>query len=240
LDNQFKIYPLGDSAAILDFGNTISVAFNQKVLAIQNTMKKSPFQGLKDIIVAYSSLTLYYDPLSVRKHYNPPGTVFSWVSQQLQEAFEQSPLESASNGHITRIPVCYDEEFGTDLSRIVSEKKISAQEIIEIHTSRVYRVYMIGFLPGFPYMGEIDERISLKRKPQPVQVQAGSVGIVAMQTGIYPLNCPGGWNIIGRTPVKLFEPSASNPVKLKAGEQVQFYKISREEFDTSFSNFQIV
>ena len=133
MDNQFKIYPLGDSAAILDFGNTISVAFNQKVLAIQNTLKKKPFQGLKDIIVAYSSITLYYDPLSVRKHYNPSGTIYSWVCQQLMEAFEQSPLESIGNGHITHIPVCYDEEYGTDLRNVAAEKKISEKEIIEIH-----------------------------------------------------------------------------------------------------------
>ena len=231
MDNQFKIYPLGDTAAIIDLGNTINVTLNQKILAIQNSLKKNPFQGLKDIIVAYSSLTLYYDPLTIKRQYNPPGTVYGWVARQLREAFEQSSVESAGNGHITRIPVCYDEEYGTDLPKIGAEKKLQAKEIVEIHTSRVYSVYMIGFLPGFPYMGEIDERISLGRKPQPVQVQAGSVGIVAMQTGIYPLNCPGGWNIIGRTPSKLFEPGASNPVKLKAGDQVQFYAISKNEFE---------
>lgn len=231
MDNQFKIYPLGDTAAIIDLGNTINITLNQKVLAIQSSIKKNPFQGLKDIIIAYSSLTLYYDPLTIKRYYNPPGTVFSWVAQQLREAFEQSILASASNGHITRIPVCYDDKYGTDLSNIGAEKKLQAKEIVEIHTSRVYRVYMIGFLPGFPYMGEIDERISLKRKPQPVQVQAGSVGVVSMQTGIYPLNCPGGWNIIGRTPLKLFDPTASNPVKLKAGDQVQFYAISKNEFE---------
>jgi inhibitor of KinA len=233
LDNQFKIYSLGDTAAIIDLGNIISLTQNQKILAIQSFMKKNPFQGLKDIIVAYSSLTLYYDPLTVKRQYNPPGTVYSWVAQQLREAFEQSPLESASNGHITRIPVCYDEEYGTDFPKIGAEKKLQPKEIVEIHTSRVYRVYMIGFLPGFPYMGEIDERISLKRKPQPVQVQAGSVGVVSMQTGIYPMNCPGGWNIIGRTPLKLFDPSESNPVKLKAGDQVQFYAISKAEYEQS-------
>src|SRR5689334_5697157 len=101
-------------------------------------MKKNPFQGLKDIIVAYSSLTLYYDPLTIKKQYNPPGTVYSWVAQQLLQAFEQSPIESASNGHITRIPVCYDEEYGTDLSNIGAEKRLQANEIVEIHTSRVY------------------------------------------------------------------------------------------------------
>jgi inhibitor of KinA len=132
---------------------------------------------------------------------------------------------------VFHIPVCYEEEYGTDLASVAAQKQIPLSVVIDKHTSRTYKVYMIGFLPGFSYMGEVDEQIAVPRKYQPVPVIAGSVGIAGSQTGIYPLNCPGGWQIIGRTPVKPFDSNALQPVKLHAGDHVQFYAISREEFE---------
>lgn len=132
---------------------------------------------------------------------------------------------------VIRIPVCYDPPYAMDLEQLAVQKGLSAVEVINKHMSRIYRVYMIGFLPGFSYMAGVDEQLWVPRKPQPVAVQAGSVGITGLQTGIYPVNCPGGWYIIGRTPVKLFDASAKVPVLLNAGDQVQFYRITKEEFE---------
>ena len=128
------------------------------------------------------------------------------------------------------IPVCYSRAFAPDIEFIASEKNISIEKIIQLHTSKSYTVYMIGFLPGFSYMGEVAEAIAIPRKIQPVSVAAGSVGIAGKQTGIYPLESPGGWQIIGRTPLKIFDKGKSDPVLLQPGDEIQFYSISEDEF----------
>jgi len=132
---------------------------------------------------------------------------------------------------LIRIPVCYDNEFAIDLPWIAEQKSLTREEIIRLHSSRQYHVYMLGFLPGFSYMGEVDEKIIVRRKPEPQQILAGSVGIAGKQTGIYPLNSPGGWQIIGRTPLKMFNKDNIEPCLLKAGDAVEFYSITSEEFD---------
>jgi inhibitor of KinA len=131
---------------------------------------------------------------------------------------------------LIRIPVCYDPAFAPDMIRLSAAKKCTPEELIGLHTAATYKVYMLGFLPGFAYMGGTDERIAMPRKPQPVKVMAGSVGIAGRQTGIYPLDSPGGWHIIGRTPLRMFDPAAKKPVLLNTGDRVQFYTISKNEF----------
>ena len=231
MTDQFEIFPLGDSAATLDMGNVISESLNQKALAIQKWLLAHPFEGLKDCLVAYSSLTILYNPALIKKIYKPDDTVFAWVCNRLREAFEMGIHNPVETSNIIRIPVCYEEPFATDLAALAEQKQLSISEVVAIHTSRIYNVFMIGFLPGFSYMGEVSESIAVPRKPSPVQVMAGSVGIAGTQTGIYPLNSPGGWQIIGRTPLKLFDPFVPEPVKLQAGDRVQFYAITKIEFD---------
>ena len=192
---------------------------------------ENPFKGLKDVIVAYSSFTIVYDPFIIRKHHAVTSTVFEWIEKKLHLAHEQSVISPDNSRSITRIPVCYDEEFGIDLNEVSSSTSLSIEEIIGMHLSRNYRVFMLGFLPGFAYMGRIEERLILPRKETPIAVNAGSVGIVSNQTGIYPLNSPGGWHIIGRTPVKMFDAKESVPVKLTPGDEVHFYRVTRKEFD---------
>lgn len=229
---DYVIFSLGDSAAVIDLGNTISPSLNQKVLSLQHWLQNHPFEGLKDSFVAYSSVTVLYDPAAVKRHYNPVGTVFEFVSQKLQESFRKASLISEHRREVITIPVCYDTDLGIDLVAFARQKNFSASAIIDIHTSRTYRVYMIGFLPGFSYMGEVDEKLAAPRKTQPVPVVAGSVGVAGLQTGIYPLNSPGGWHILGRTPVKLFNRNnTSHPVLLQPGDEVRFYPISRDEFE---------
>lgn len=226
----YKIFSLGDSAITLDLGNFIASDLNQKALAIRQHILQNPFTGLKDCQVAYSSITLIYDPLEVKRAYNPEKTVYSLISTWLQQAYNEAADLIPANGRTIRIPVCYDGEYAMDLPALAEIKGLTLDSIIDLHTSRSYRVYMIGFLPGFCYMAGIDERLIISRKPQPVTVMPGSVGITGSQTGIYPLQCPGGWFIIGRTPYKLFNPQAEMPVLLQAGDEVEFYRIGHKEF----------
>ncbi len=211
-------------------GNTISETLNQKALAMQQWLLAHPFEGLKDCLVAYSSLTLLYNPVIIKKYYKPADTVFAWVADLLQEAFDKALSTPTASRDVIRIPVCYEEPYAPDLAALAREKQLTTGEVIHLHTAPVYNVYMIGFLPGFSYMGEVHERIAMPRKQYPAPVNAGSVGIAGSQTGIYPLNSPGGWQIVGQTPLRLFEPFAPEPVKLQAGDRVQFYAISKNEF----------
>jgi inhibitor of KinA len=126
--------------------------------------------------------------------------------------------------------VCYEGAYAPDLEDVARQQGLSVREVIELHCAGVYRVYMIGFLPGFPYLGAVDQRLEVPRKPRPVPVAAGGVGIAGKQTGIYPLNSPGGWSIIGRTPVRLFDSQTDPPVRLQTGDRVEFYPIPTEEF----------
>lgn len=203
---------------------------NNKVLAIQNWFNRYQYPGIQDTIIGYSSLTLIYDPTEIKKHNLPGETAFEWIHGKATQAYVDSQIEDIEAGSLVRIGVCYEEEFGTDLCEVSKSTNLSIDEIIERHLSATYRVYMLGFLPGFAYLGELDGSLHMPRKQSPMPVIAGSVGIVSNQTGIYPFNSPGGWHIIGRTPLKLFEPFADRPAKLKAGDHVQFYKLNKEEF----------
>jgi inhibitor of KinA len=229
---SFTIFPLGDSAITLDLGNTIDELHNIKVLAIYDWLRAHPFPGLLDIIAAYSSVSVFYDPAVLRASGVPGDRGAShWVEGLLRKAMETAePPDTVHSGNTFHIPVCYEQEFGPDLPSLAGRKRLSVEEVIQLHSAIVYRVYMIGFLPGFSYMGTVDERLQLQRKERPVPVAAGGVGIAGMQTGIYPLSSPGGWQIIGRTPLKLFDPAKEPPILLRAGDNVQFHPISSGEF----------
>jgi inhibitor of KinA len=232
LEKPFTIFPLGDSAATIDLENRISEELNRKVLSMERWVTENPFEGIKDLIVAYSSLTVFYDAEQVKKKYHLETPVYEFVREKLAQAWSQSvPLAEPENSGIIHFPLCYAPEFGTDLEYISNRNGLSAEEIVQLHSSRTYRVYMIGFLPGFSYLGQVDDRLVTPRKIQPAPVTAGSVGIAGSQTGIYSLQCPGGWQIIGRTPVRLFDANADAPVRLKAGDRVKFYPVSRAEYD---------
>lgn len=226
----YRIFPLGDSAITIDFGNVINESINKEVIARFNQLQERPLPETIEMIPAYSSLTIYYNLLALKKKINNNVTVFEWMKEQLDESLKMPVQENRIAKKIVRIPVCYESEFSPDIQQLATAKNITVDEIIQIHTASSYKVYMLGFLPGFAYMGEVDEKIVMPRKPQPQNVVAGSVGIAGRQTGIYPLASPGGWQIIGRTPLKLFDAGREEPVLLKAGDTVQFYSISNDEF----------
>lgn len=226
----YTIFPLGDAAATIDLGNTIDEQLNEKIIAMQQWLQENHFPGLKDIIIAYSSLTIIYDPVVVRQKHQPKTTVFSWIENVLTAAFNGTMVQPHKQDTVIRIPVCYADAFAMDIRHMAFAKQMEVEEIIALHTNAVYRVYTIGFLPGFSYMAEVHHKLITPRKPRPVPVAAGSVGIAGAQTGIYPLNSPGGWHIIGRTPIKQFDATDKELVKLKVGDRVQFYAIGEEEF----------
>ncbi len=185
-----------------------------------------------EAVPAYSSLTIHYNMLALKKKVAAGVTIFEWVQQQLLERLNQPVENLASKERLMKIPVCYEKGFAPDIDQLAATRNISVEEVIQTHTSKNYKVYMLGFLPGFTYMGEVDEKIAIPRKPQPVNIVAGSVGIAGKQTGIYPLPSPGGWQIIGRTPLKLFDAKRDEPTLLRAGDEIQFYSISKSEYES--------
>lgn len=224
---------MSDRAAVIDLGNTISEALSRRVLAMQQWLRQNAFPGLRDLVPAYSSLTVLYDPMAVSGQFpvrEEGQTVFDMVKQKLEDAWRHASDNAVAGGRDILLPVCYDPVFGPDLEEMASQKKMSAQELIQLHCGMPYRVYMLGFLPGFAYMGTVDERLIMPRRTRPRGVLAGSVGIAGWQTGIYPFDSPGGWQIIGRTPVRLFNPENDPPALLAAGDVVRFCPISIEEF----------
>jgi inhibitor of KinA len=225
----YTIFPLGDTAITIDFGNRIDEHINKQVIGLFQLFKNKPIPGTTDIVPAYSSLTIYYDIMKIQT--DGASTIFETVKRKAEETLRSATEINEPEAEIISIPVCYDPEFGKDIEWLATQKNITADELIRLHTRRTYRVYMIGFLPGFAYMGEVDELLATPRKPQPEKVIEGSIGIAGKQTGIYPLNSPGGWQIIGQTPIKLFDLYKQEPVLLKAGDSVQFYPITKDEFE---------
>lgn len=227
--SEYKIFPIGDSASTIDFGNYILEALNKKVMAMQRWLQQNPFEGLEDIIIAYSSLSVIYDADQVKNRYKPEKTVFDFIKEKLHEAYEKSFIVE-KDSLVKRIPVCYDPSVALDITFVAGEKNLQVTDIIRLHTSVIYRVYMIGFQPGFPYMASVNSRITIPRKEKPrVFVPSGSVGLAGSQTGIYPVDSPGGWQIIGRTPIRLFNKLKANALIIKPGDRVQFYEINLKE-----------
>jgi len=220
-----KIFPLGESALTIDFGNEISLELNNKVLRLAGFLIQNNFAGFIEIIPAYSSLTIFYDVFTVRKHFSDFPTAFEAVRAFLENALPMLNEIEFTEPRLVKIPVCFDAEFALDLDFIASENNLTREEVVEIFLSKTYRVFMLGFLPGFAYLGETDERIAAPRKLTPrLKVPKGSVGIAGRQTGVYPFESPGGWQIIGRTTQELFTPNAENPTVLQAGDLVKFYE----------------
>jgi inhibitor of KinA len=228
---SYRIFPIGDNAITVDFGNIIDEVINNEVIARFNELTLDPLPAMIEAIPAYSSLTVYYDVVKARKLTANGQTAFEAIKLELEKRLEQPVQQKNVSERVIKIPVCYEEEYALDMRQVTATKNISAEEVVQIHTSVIYKVYMLGFLPGFAYMGEVDERITVPRKSQPVTVMAGSVGIAGRQTGIYPFASPGGWPIIGRTPLTMFDAYREDTTLLKAGDSVRFYSISKYEFE---------
>lgn len=220
------IHRYHEIAWLIQFNTGFDPRSNRSVHALARQFLLSSYT-FHQIIPAYDSLYLEFTELSLQK--NGADKLDAYVVDQLhaflQSTDQQQIPEEAVADAVLRIPVCYDLGLGNDLADMAVSLSLTIDEIITLHTGSIYQVYMLGFLPGFPYMGQVDEQIAIPRKSQPQPVKPGAVGIAGRQTGIYPTSSPGGWNIVGHTPLALFDPAATVPTLLQPGQWVQFSTI---------------
>jgi inhibitor of KinA len=221
---SYKIFPLGIDALTIEFGNEISVELNDKAVNLSNYFEKNRFTGFIETVPAYASLTIFYDVFTVRKKFPEFPTAFQAVQNLTEKALQNSAEMVKTKPRIIEIPVNFSKNCALDLNFVAASNNLSPHQVIDIFTAETYRVFMLGFLPAFAYMGEVDEKIAVPRKQSPrLIVPQGSVGIAGRQTGIYPFDSPGGWQIIGNTDYELFTPQSENPCALQAGYLVKFY-----------------
>ena len=224
-----RIYAIHDRALTIEFSTSISEQINLLVLRLHASLEEKSFDGFIESVPSYSSLTVYFN------EYVSVTNVEAILLQRYTQCVESfsstnSDYTIQSIKHI--IPVCYDSSYGLDIVAVAEEKNLSIDEIIKLHTTQLFRVYMIGFVPGFAYMGTLPAILETKRKNIPrFEVPKGSVAIAGLQTGIYPATIPGGWNILGRTPINLFDKTKEPCSFLCAGDLVQFQSITKEEFE---------
>jgi inhibitor of KinA len=213
---------MGDQGLLLEFGDEISLEVNEKVRRMTLAIQAEAIEGIIEMVPTYRSLLVLYNPLILS---------IDDLKKRLEKIEKGLQQTSFPEPKLTRIPVLYGGSYGPDLEDIAKYHKISSEEVIQLHCSKPYFIYMIGFMPGFPYMGELPEGLITPRLKTPrLSVPTGSVAIAQRQTGIYPMESPGGWQIIGRTPVKLFNPEREPPALLQMGDLVQFYPIVEKEF----------
>ncbi|PSL45878.1 inhibitor of KinA [Salsuginibacillus halophilus] len=216
------ITPLGDRALRVNFGSVISEHIHKNVRSLCVLLEKYPRWGVIEWIPSYTSVTIMYDPLEL-----PFEHGYRYVEELMQLALSE-PLPPART---VEIPVVYGGTYGPDLDNVAAHNQISAEDVIHKHSTPTYMIYMLGFAPGFPYLGGLPEELATPRLAEPrTVVPAGAVGIAGPQTGIYPLESPGGWQIIGQTPLTLYRPDAEPPVLLQAGDRLQFSAVSEDEF----------
>lgn len=210
-------------------GDAIDFTTHQKIIALFHQFLNANIIGVKDIIPAYTTITVVYDIEAIKRITNTAACKFMF--EQIEKAISVCDWENETSLREIIIPVCYDILLGIDLAEMSRQKTIPIEDIINIHTTATYNVYMLGFLPGFAYMGTVDDKIATPRLSKPrTNVPAGSVGIAGNQTGIYPLDSPGGWNIIGQTPLQMFDANKEAPCLLKPGDRIKFVQVSLDEF----------
>ncbi len=213
---------VGDRGLLLEFGDEIKQEINERVRRMALALEKEAIQGIVETIPTYRSLLILYDPFILSL-----GELRERV-QKIGEGLQEIPLPKPT---LTRIPVVYGGVYGPDLEGVAKHCHLSPEEVIRLHCSKPYLIYMIGFMPGYPYMGELPEALITPRLKTPrLSVPKGSVAIAQRQTGIYPMESPGGWQIIGRTPLELFDSNRTPPALLRMGDRVQFYPICEKEF----------
>ena len=218
-----RIAPAGDSAIVVEFPAIIDEAINVRATALAAVLRSRWGTILRDVVIGYCTVTIYFDPLNVDPR---------WLESEVHAAGLQISDSAGTRGAVVEVPVCYEGEFAPDLADVAAFGRCTPADVVALHTSRSYRVYMVGFVPGFAYLAEVDARIAAPRRASPrTAVPPGSVAIAGGQTGVYPSATPGGWNIIGRTPLTPYDPARDDPFLFRVGDEVRFIPISRERFD---------
>ena len=219
---KVKILTAGDSSILIQFGNAIDPDINARIAATVQLMREQHIEGVVDMIPAFCTLLINYDPRVIS---------YDEMKMRMEKILSVEIAAGARKKKVFEIPVCYGGEFGPDLPTIAEHAGLSEQEVIDIHTSTDYLIYMLGFLPGFTYLGGLDERIHTPRLANPrIRIPAGSVGIGGSQTGIYPMDSPGGWQLMGLTPVKTYDPDREVPILVEAGDYIRFVPVTEEEY----------
>ncbi len=212
----------GDSAVSMEFGNVISEEINKKIRTLTTLIENRKISGINEVVPTYRSLMIHYNPLIIG---------YEELVIILKEAEENINSIELPSPEIIEIPVLYGGKYGPDIENVAKHNNLTVEEVVKIHTSAQYLIYMLGFTPGFPYLGGMDKRIATPRLSSPrIKIPAGSVGIAGEQTGVYPVQSPGGWQLIGSTPVELFNPKRDNPILLKSGNYIVFKSINEEEY----------
>ena len=218
-----RIFPLGDNAITVEFGNEVSLELNRRAIALAKHFRSNPFTGLIEAVPAYASTTFFYSIPKVGEH---NSTAFDAVKSIIEDAVPLLSMLPVAESRIIEIPIAITSETAIDLDSVAEFSGSTCDEVISMFLERIYNVFMIGFLPGFAYMGAVDERIAMPRKKTPrTRVPKGSVAIGGSQTGVYPLESPGGWNVIGRTEMEMFDPNADPLCPLKAGDRAKFVRV---------------
>ncbi|MBM7551953.1 5-oxoprolinase subunit PxpB [Thalassobacillus pellis] len=230
---DYHLYPLGDQGVLIELGEDINLKVHERVKSVSAHLEKMNWDWVIEYVPAFASVAIHYDPMKVMEKEGDS----SLYAYEIVCAYVEKELEKITPSHseaprTVEIPVCYGGEFGPDLAYVAESNDISEEKVIDLHVGGDYLVYMIGFAPGFPYIGGMPEEIATPRRKEPrLQISAGSVGIAGKQTGVYPIETPGGWQLIGQTPKALFRPENEIPSLLQAGDKINFKPITREEFD---------
>jgi len=234
-----QITPLGDSALIVrvreQFEDAPEETLNE-VLRVFELLQRAAIPGVIELAPAYTSVAVFFDPITIAKASEPPDDVFDWLASRIRgvvAAGADRRRKVRSRARNVEIPVCYDPQFAPDIDDVARHTQLRATEIVNIHTATEYRVACVGFVPGFPFLAGLPKSLATPRRDVPrKEIPPGSVGIGGAQTGIYPLRSPGGWNLIGRTPLKLFDPLKNPPTLLHPGDRVRFRAITPGEFES--------
>ena len=236
-----EIVPLGDSALIVRVRERFEDAPNQSLTEVLRTFRRlqdAAIPGVIELTPAYTTVAVFFDPMVVTNAGSEPNPPLDWLTERVRDVVAAGAdrgrrvRSTRSDARLVEIPVCYDPEFALDLDHVASQAKLTPTKVVDLHSRAKYRVSCIGFVPGFPFLAGLPKELATPRRATPrKEIPAGSVAIGGAQTGIYPLRSPGGWNLIGRTPLHLFDPEKTPPAFLRAGDRVRFRAIAREEFE---------
>jgi KipI family sensor histidine kinase inhibitor len=219
---QPRFLPAGDRALCVELGDVISPEINHRVRSLFLAVEQQSISGIMDVVPAYRSILVYYDPMRIA-----PSELEAQL-RALNDRLESVVVESPK---VVAVPTVYGGEYGPDLEYVARYSGLSTEEVVRIHSGTDYLVYMMGFTPGFTYLGGMSERIATPRLQTPrVAIPAGSVGITEQQTGVYPIESPGGWQLIGRTPIRIFDPDRDPPVAVEPGDYMRFVPVSESEY----------
>ncbi len=229
----WKIEPMGDRCLMVEFGQRVDPQINRTVHAFAGQLLAEPIDGVTDVVPAFTTVAVHYRPEALAE---PGGRELPHrrLTRILEAMLARGVASRSGEQRTVEIPVCYGGEFGPDLDEVAARCALAPEQVIELHCASAHVVYMLGFAPGFPYMGGLDPKLAMPRRSTPrVRIPAGTIAIAREQSAVYTFETPGGWNLIGRTPLALFTPRSDPPTLLQPGDRVRFVPISREAFDAA-------